>query len=329
MQESRHRRMYGAGPSWWKASRFMTVDLNEVSESKEPSRFKTAINVARIGFELSSSCEMSQIGFAKAYSLFGEEAETTISIDLKFEKLPGSALNGAREVFASESLWTLYENDESYFFLLRAMDDSCPPYRLAVVDKDFARGEIISDPAGRFNRRGDHLPDPLEYPLGEALTITLLSCGLGVMVHACGIEVDGDGYLMLGHSGCGKTTLTELFRRAGHRVLNDDRIVLKLVDGHPWIFGTPWHGDCDVVSPRGVLLKKMFVIEHANTNSTRVLTTSEAVSMVLARSFSPLWSLHGMNFTMGLVQQIVEIVGPRHLGFAPEPEVVDYLRCDG
>jgi hypothetical protein len=272
---------------------------------------------------------MSQIGFAKVYSLFSEEAETTISIDLKFEELPSPAVKGARELFASESLWTLYESDESYFFLLRAMDDSCPPYRLAVIDKDLARGEIISDPAGRTGRRGDRLPDPLEYPLGEALTIVLLSTGLGVMVHACGIEVDGDGYLMLGHSGCGKTTLTELFRRHGHRVLNDDRIVIRLVDGYPWIFGTPWHGECDVVSPRGVPLKKMFIIEHASANGTRAMSTSEAVSMVLARSFSPLWSLDGMNFTMGFIQQVIEVVGPRHLGFVPEPEIVDFLRCDG
>ena len=328
MQESWCRWMRSPGPSWWKASRFMTVDPSEASESKEPSRFRTSINVAGIGFELSSSSEMSRIGFAEVYSLFGEQAETTISIDLKFEDLPHPAVKGAREVFASESLWSLYETDESYLFLLRAMDDYCPPYRLAVVDKDLARGEIISDPAGRYGRRGDRLPDPLEYPLGEALTITLLSSGLGVMVHACGIEVDGDGYLLLGHSGCGKTTLTELFRRAGHRVLNDDRIVLKLVDGYPWIYGTPWHGDCDVVSPRGVPLKKMFVIEHASANSTR-MSIFEAVSMVLARSFSPLWSLHGMNFTMGFIQQAVEIVRPRHLGFVPQPEVVDFLRCDG
>ena len=149
------------------------------------------------------------------------------------------------------------------------------------------------------------------------------------MVHACGIDVDGDGYLMLGHSGCGKTTLTELFRLHGHRVLNDDRIVIRLVDGYPWIYGTPWHGECDVVSPRGVPLKKMFVIEHASANSTRAMNTSEAVSMVLARSFSPLWSLPGMNFTMGLVQQVVEMVSPRHLGFEPEPEIVEFLRCDG
>ncbi len=329
MQESWYKRMPGPGPTRWTASRFMTVCLSDVSERNEPPRFRTAINVAGIGFELSSSCENSQIGFAKVYSLFGEEAETTISIDLKFEELPRPAVKGARELFSSESLWTLYESDESYLFLLRAMNDSCPPYRLATVDRDFARGEIISDPSGRTGRRGDRLPDPLEYPLGEALTIALLSSGLGVMVHACGIDLDGDGYLMLGHSGCGKTTLTELFRRHGHRVLNDDRIILRLVDGYPWIFGTPWHGECDVVSPRGVPLEKMFIVEHASANSTRAMSTSEAVSMVLARSFSPLWSLDGMNFTMGFIQQIVEVVRPRHLGFVPEPEVVDFLRCDG
>ena len=52
-------------------------------------------------------------------------------------------------------------------------------------------------------------------------------------------------------------------------VLNDDRIVLRQKDGRIWRYGTPWHGDYDVVSPAGVPLEKIFFLRHDHVNQVQ------------------------------------------------------------
>jgi hypothetical protein len=49
----------------------------------------------------------------------------------------------------------------------------------------------------------------------------LLELG-GVMIHSAGISGDGEGYLLLGPSGAGKTTASRLCLEAGAAVLSDD-----------------------------------------------------------------------------------------------------------
>ena len=70
------------------------------------------------------------------------------------------------------------------------------------------------------------------------LMINLLGKGRGVLVHSCGIDVNGDGYLFAGNSTNGKSTLAELWKDHG-KILNDDRIVIRFWDGQFWMYSTP------------------------------------------------------------------------------------------
>src|SRR3989449_11671129 len=118
------------------------------------------------------------------------------------------------------------------------------PYKVASVDRGFTAGEVWLHqpyfPSG--------LPvHPLEYPLDELLLIHLLAAGRGVEVHACGVVApNGQGYLFVGQSGAGKTTMARLWQKAqagGIRILSDDRIILRKSNGTVWMYGTPWHGE--------------------------------------------------------------------------------------
>ncbi|HBH08634.1 MAG TPA: phosphoenolpyruvate carboxykinase [Rikenellaceae bacterium] len=66
----------------------------------------------------------------------------------------------------------------------------------------------------------------------------------GISIHASTVAKDGKAFLFLGKSGTGKSTHSRMWLRniPGSRLLNDDNPVVRLIDGKPVAFGTPWSG---------------------------------------------------------------------------------------
>ena len=65
-----------------------------------------------------------------------------------------------------------------------------------------------------------------------------------VAVHTSTILCKGKAILFLGESGTGKSTHTRLWREniEGAVLLNDDSPIIRIIDGKPWVYGSPWSG---------------------------------------------------------------------------------------
>ena len=65
-----------------------------------------------------------------------------------------------------------------------------------------------------------------------------------VAIHTSTIVCQSKAILFLGESGTGKSTHTRLWREniQGSVLLNDDSPILRIIDGEPWIYGSPWSG---------------------------------------------------------------------------------------
>lgn len=65
-----------------------------------------------------------------------------------------------------------------------------------------------------------------------------------IAIHTSVIQYKGRTVLFLGESGTGKSTHTRLWREniADAVLLNDDSPILRIIDGKPWMFGSPWSG---------------------------------------------------------------------------------------
>lgn len=65
-----------------------------------------------------------------------------------------------------------------------------------------------------------------------------------VAIHTSTIQYCGKAVFFLGESGTGKSTHTRLWREniEGAVLLNDDSPILRIVDGKPWVYGSPWSG---------------------------------------------------------------------------------------
>jgi hypothetical protein len=157
------------------------------------------------------------------------------------------------------------------------------PPRWAVVDPDFAAGEVLGD-FGSNNGEGT-------YPL-KGLDIRIFANWLAskgdVLLHAAGVSFDGNGYAFVGSGGAGKSTLAAaLGSNPSVTVLGEDQVVLRYLDDRFWIFGTPWHANPAFRSPQGVPLTKLFFLDRTAVSGVGFCGPTDGVARLLQTAFVP------------------------------------------
>ncbi|NIM59467.1 MAG: hypothetical protein GTO16_11080 [Candidatus Aminicenantes bacterium] len=222
--------------------------------------------------------------------------------------------DSGKEAFDSGITWRLLQKNKK--IILKTIS------RTAVLQSDFKAGDIHVPKEGA----GKRFPFPLNYPLSEVLMINLLSKGRGAMVHGCGVDDSGDGYLFLGNSTHGKSTIAKLWSKNQATVLNDDKVIIREKDGEFWMYGTPWHGELKEVSPQGLLIQKIFFLRHGEKNSAVQKNGAEAATMLIARCFPAFWDKKGMDYTLGLCQRLVSKIPCYELKFVPNREIFNFVR---
>ena len=127
----------------------------------------------------------------------------------------------------------------------------------------------------------------------------------GTFLHASAVILDGKAYLFSANSGTGKSTHTEKWCRLfGATYLNDDKPVLRYIDGLWMAYGAPWSGKHDLSSPVGVPLGGIAFLERGDENRIYPMGADQAVPRLLHQS---LWKLsqQQMEAQLTLVDRLV------------------------
>jgi hypothetical protein len=246
-------------------------------------------------------------------------------IDLTVRRGPAPPRIAGETIASTDGgLWNLVRQGEELVFLFSAPAEAGAIHRVARTDRALTRGEILVTPAG--DRPGFH-PYPLRYPLDEILVINHLARGRGAILHASGVVTPGgEGWIFLGRSGAGKSTLSGLWRsRRDAVILSDDRVIVRPSGRGFEIYGTPWHGDARVGSPRSAPLHRVFLLSHGGENRTVPVGLEEAVEDMLVNCFAPFYDADGMRWTLEILSRIAETVPVSRLYFLPAASAVDYL----
>ena len=226
-------------------------------------------------------------------------------------------------LFDSGQTWALYQSHGKYVLQNDSLHADSHPNRVVIMESDFRSGDMYLT---EDSLHKDFFSDPLGYPLNQILMVLLLSRTKGVIFHACGIDDDGSGYLFLGYSGDGKSTMAKLWFENRATILNDDRMVIREKGGEFWMYGTPWHGDFKEWSSQGIPIEKMFFLHRGKGNAAVPKGGADAVSMILARSFPPLWDEAGMAYTVDFCHRMVSKVPCYQLSFSPDRNVIEFVR---
>ena len=107
-----------------------------------------------------------------------------------------------------------------------------------------------------------------------------------LLYHGSVIAVDGEGYLFTAKSGTGKSTHTALWRRVlGDRaiMINDDKPIVRYVDGDFYVYGTPWNGKEHYGTTGRTELKALCFVERALDNSIARVSADEAIPRLLGQ----------------------------------------------
>ena len=229
-------------------------------------------------------------------------------------------------LFDSGGPWQLLQSGNEFLFTFRSATRGQVPYKTSRFNRTFTSGDVqVYRP--HFDHRASDPVDPLEFPLDELIMIHVLSQGKGVLIHGCAlVDAAGRAYVFAGQSGAGKSTLARLWiDHPGVTLLSDERVVLR-TDRQPIaVYGTPWHGDAMLVSPRSGELAGVFFLHHAATHAVGPTGGSLAAAKLLSCSFLPFHSAEAIDRTMAALERVVGTTPCYDLGFAPDPSVIDVL----
>ena len=288
---------------------------------KNEERLKEfTIGIAGIGLSFLFDQNLSESGVEDIYYEFITDIRPETKLRVHHDSFPEKSRG--KKIFDSGSTWSLFGDQGKYVLQDSSFDSDSLPNQLVILESDFKSGDIYIN----YELDKNILSDPLGYPLNQVLMILLLSRCKGVMLHACGIDDRDYGYLFLGNSGHGKSTIARLWSENKATVLNDDRIIVREINGELLMFGTPWHGDFKEVSSKGLPIRKLFFLRHGEKNSVVPKNGAEAVLMLLTRCFPPIWDKKGMEYTMGLCHRLVHKIPCYEFSFEPDRKIVDFVK---
>lgn len=204
--------------------------------------------------------------------------------------------------------WELWLDEAGrYVFIARRQS----PPRMAIVDPGFTAGEVIGD----FASGSGEDAFPLQ-GLGIMFFVNWLAgCGDAIL-HAAGVVVDGKGYCFTGSSGAGKSTLAAaLASNPAATVLGEDQVILRYIDGHFTIYGTPWHLNPDLCSPLGAPLEKLFFLDREAPHPLAAIAPFDGVTRLLQTAFIPYYRPKAVSAILDRLAILAEAVPFYTLGY--------------
>ncbi len=112
----------------------------------------------------------------------------------------------------------------------------------------------------------------------------------GFFFHSSALEMDGGGYLFSALSGTGKSTHTRNWRRRfGDRVtmINDDKPIIRKIDGAFYVCGTPWMGKSDIGCNRTAPIKAVYILQRGEENRAQRISPGAVFKQLLEATLLP------------------------------------------
>jgi len=142
------------------------------------------------------------------------------------------------------------------------------------------------------------------------------------------VVLDGNGYLFMGHSGYGKTTITKMIKHhQGGKILCDDRMIVRKSSEGIKMHGNWCYGGTPEFSADSISLKAFFFISQSSRN-TIVLEKdkTENIKQLLAYIVKPLVTYDWWENNMDLLEELIEDIPCYNLTFDLSGDIVTKIK---
>lgn len=142
----------------------------------------------------------------------------------------------------------------------------------------------------------------------------------GYYIHSSAVVLDGKAYLFTAPSGTGKSTQTEKWVRLfGAHYLNDDKPVVRRVEGKWMAYGTPWSGKYDLSTNEAVPLGGIACVMRGEKNEISPMSVTEAIPYLMSQSVYHLRQ-EQMEKKLSLMNQLLREVPIWKLSCLPDDD---------
>jgi len=250
-----------------------------------------------------------------------ESGSITIPIRLELYDIPDTG--GMTKIFDTDQSWSMYRGDHEYIIALNPPILDKQTVWLARCNENFSNIVVYcSDMLERETDAGRKVLSPFRYPLDQLLLIHILARHRGVLTHAAGIALRGNGYIFPGCSGAGKSTLTKLLSSLKNvELLSDDRIVVRKIDGTFNAYGTPWSGELGIAANQRVPLSGIFLIRQGLAHCVKKIGPRQALEKLLPVISIPWYDRSFITEMLGLIEDLVSTVPVYELTFKKDIDV--------
>lgn len=149
------------------------------------------------------------------------------------------------------------------------------------------------------------------FGLNDAIMLAFAFAGTyhdTLLVHASCILYQDRAYPFMAKSGTGKSTHTSLWMQhiEGAELLNDDNPIIRIINGQPVVFGSPWSGKTPCYRNRSAALGALTQIERAPKNDIERLPVVMAFATILPACSSMKWDEELYDHLCNIVTHILQ-----------------------
>jgi hypothetical protein len=206
--------------------------------------------------------------------------------------------------------WAIYRGEQSWVYEGIASEaDPSAPHCVAVFNAEHSSGDIFNSQVHETAWVRGGLTSLTMFPSDQILLARLLADRRGCLLHSGGLTIDGHGFVFMGHSDAGKSTVMELVRSRSSgqvEILCDDRNIVRLWPAGFEVHGTWSHGDVPDVSAASAPLRALVFLEQHKENEIIPLADRKQIwRRLLATLIRPLTTADWWHKEMDVLEQIM------------------------
>jgi len=273
-----------------------------------------------------SSDENYPVFFEEGYSNFLqlEEVEKYDATVVCHAGLPDESMYAGEVIFDAvldkQRLWQVVRAEKQRAFIVFNPNKIDEIQQVAFLNDESTEWHVYSNVLKQNN---DSFISPLSYPLGALILYYLTLNSNAFMIHASGVWDGETGRIFSGFSGVGKSTMAKIWEEEGAHIVNDDRLIVREVNGEYYMYNTPMpYADLN----KQAQVSKFYFPFHAKKNSAEKLSGAQGLTQLMAFCFQHNYDEKYTEHLITQLERITQHANTYKLGVVPTPSIIDYIR---